>query len=257
MTIKLLTWFGLSSTLTSVTVCGRIAAPRLQALAGLYRTIDTVSVFEGIAIRLTPEKRCAVIFLAGTPRQDFQSSIRTGFVNTKETTTPAGLKCYHLLWSGSESSFSRAKALKEMFGSPGNFSLGSIIPCFSEKGYMVLVDGSGHAMQKLSSDPVERVDLPLEPPPPAVYVNDEPAPHLGNKQRQLELLGGISKFANRARRCFGLIFSGPERSLTGGLPSGHPLKKLKWGPVRVRLKLDTLSGVYRTNYPISVFEGVA
>ncbi|KAF4737025.1 hypothetical protein FOZ63_009678, partial [Perkinsus olseni] len=265
----------------------------LNALAGLYRTIDTVSVFEGIAIRFTKKARCSMIFLAGTPRQDFRYSILTRFFNTKLVTTPAGLRCYHVLWPKSEDSFSRANALKEMFGSPGNYSSGSIMPCFSETGYMVLVDGSGHAMQKLSNDPLEQADLPLGPPlgppPPAVYVNDEPASRLGNvmveignftakivvrSSNNFEVLGCISKSPSMVQRCFGLVFPWPAHSLTGGLPFGHPLRKLNWndaclcrdpqlvtylviGQVRVRLKKDTLSGVYRTNSPISVLEGVA
>ncbi|KAF4732961.1 hypothetical protein FOZ63_009299, partial [Perkinsus olseni] len=212
------------------------------------------------------------------------------FVNTELVTTPAGLKCYHVLWPKSSSSFRRVNALKEMLGNPGDISLASIIACFSEKSHMLMVDGSVHAMQKLSSDSLGKVDLPLGPPPPALYVNDEPVPRLGNvvvvvvgkstakvmvrSSDNFELLGGINEYPSKVRRCFGLIFSRPARSLPDGLPFGHPLRKLNWndawfcrdpqlvtylviGRVRVRLKKDTLSGVYRTNYPISVFEGVA
>ncbi|KAF4738745.1 hypothetical protein FOZ62_009939, partial [Perkinsus olseni] len=266
----LLTWLGFLSTFTFVRVPAHRAAPQeLNALAGLYRTIDTVSVFEGIAIRFTQKARCSMIFLAGMPRQGFRYSILTGFVNTELVTTPAGLKCYHVLWPKSSSSFRRVNALKEMLGNPGDISLASIIACFSEKSHMLMVDGSVHAMQKLSSDSLGKVDLPLGPPPPALYVNDEPVPRLGNvvvvvvgkstakvmvrSSDNFELLGGINE---------------PARSLPDGLPFGHPLRKLNWndawfcrdpqlvtylviGRVRVRLKKDTLSGVYRTNYPIS------
>ncbi|KAF4649656.1 hypothetical protein FOZ61_001089, partial [Perkinsus olseni] len=223
------------------------------------------------------------------PRQGFRYSILTGFVNTELVTSPAGLKCYHVLWPPSSSSFRRVNALKEMLGNPGDISLASITACFSEKSHMLMVDGSGHAMQKLSGESLGKVDLPLGPPPPALYVNDEPASRLGDvvveignftakivvrSSNNFEVLGSINEYPSRVRRCFRLVFPWPAQSLPDGLPFGHPLRKLNWndawfcrdpqlvtylviGRVRVRLKKDTPSGVYRTNYPISVFEGIA
>ncbi|KAF4714178.1 hypothetical protein FOZ63_022903, partial [Perkinsus olseni] len=156
----------------------------------LYRTTGSVSVFNGMALRFA-EGKCAIVFLAGMPEQDFRYSISTEFSRMQPSTT-RGLTCYKLNNERVRDDLHRANTLQMTLGGSGNLLPDTVFPCVLDGGVLLMVGGSTYSMQKVSGDPYEPLELPLTPPPPGVYVNDHLIPGLDGVTIALDTDGSFS-----------------------------------------------------------------
>ncbi|KAF4738498.1 hypothetical protein FOZ62_006302, partial [Perkinsus olseni] len=146
-------------------------------LSGLYHTIDKVPYFEGLAMRLFGEERCALVFLAGTPAQQFRSSFETPRMEMKSYNLSENPKRYFL----SDKHFKArhilklAKTLTTEFGQGMDFAVTTTQPRIFKRGNVTLKVGDIILrMKKISNDPREALEVPFERPSPGVYVNDGP-----------------------------------------------------------------------------------
>ncbi|KAF4751604.1 hypothetical protein FOZ62_001342 [Perkinsus olseni] len=192
-------------------------------------------------------------FLAGMPEQDFRSSIETNSTEMEVLSVSGSLTCYWLQEGPLQAGLQTASAFAVNHGQPWNFTADDFAPCFSSGlgGALLMVQGSGYVMRKISDDPYEVLELPLEPPPSGVYVNDEPVPGLGGVTVKIDdksecsakiaVTGGISlKFSGAVfeedegaqRRCYRLV-NPNSRCRTAGLPVQHFLTKLGWNLVQL------------------------
>ncbi|KAF4751430.1 hypothetical protein FOZ63_019661, partial [Perkinsus olseni] len=147
---------------------------------GLYRTVDGVSGLDGIAMRFIDGKQCAVIFLAGMPKQDFRCSVETEFTNMVSFTDPGGVSCYRLSQADTlEAQFKRARWLARLSGGRLQNLSGTMGLCVSGGRVVLKIGTSEFQMRKISDDPYHIVELPLEAPDPGKYVNEGPVPGLG------------------------------------------------------------------------------
>ncbi|KAF4745533.1 hypothetical protein FOZ63_031816 [Perkinsus olseni] len=188
------------------------------AISGLYRTTGSVSVFNGMALRFA-EGKCAIVFLAGMPEQDFRYSISTELSRMQPFTT-RGITCYKLNNENVRDDLHRASTLQKKLGGPGNLSPETVFPCVLNGGVLMMAGGSTYPMRMVSGDPYKSLELPLQPPRPGVYVNDYPVAGLDSVtvavdtdgsfsvkvaiigRTEVTLLGRTFQSADPLQRCF-------------------------------------------------------
>ncbi|KAF4704833.1 hypothetical protein FOZ62_004855, partial [Perkinsus olseni] len=82
--------------LLAVAVYCRQAAFSKTIPPGVYQTVQPVSAFAGVALRVFERQQCAVVFLGGTP--SFLQSFETPAVDLRPSSREKG--CYLLLEKG-------------------------------------------------------------------------------------------------------------------------------------------------------------
>ncbi|KAF4680805.1 hypothetical protein FOZ63_025308, partial [Perkinsus olseni] len=171
------TLFMLSTFKPLIEVCAHGAAAPEPALSGLYQSVDEVPYFDGLAMRLFGEKRCALVFLAGMPAQHFLSSFETTKMEMKSYDPPGNSRRYLLFDKDCKARYTliRARTLTTEFGQRMDFGVNTIFPRISKRGNVTLKVGDVILrMKKISNDPREALEVPFERPSPGVYVNDGP-----------------------------------------------------------------------------------
>ncbi|KAF4744678.1 hypothetical protein FOZ63_005784, partial [Perkinsus olseni] len=156
--------------LLAVTVFCRQAAFSKTIPPGVYQTVQPVSVFSGVALRVFERQQCAVVFLGGTP--SLLQSFETPVVVMRPSSSEKG--CYLLLEKGGKAAgvLRKAKSMTVKYGQRVEFGMTDLLPCIRGGNVSIEVGPRTLRMKKISSDPHYVFEKPFQRPSPGVYTND-------------------------------------------------------------------------------------